>query len=313
MRVITLLAAAALASFVGVTPANAWHLEGCVLCAAGDPVPIAGIKVVVQIVGGQRDGEVFMALTDEEGCYFVPLPEEDQDYKAYLADLPPSTKVIFPPGGVRYFRLDWKNIWEDFNFVTDGPECGSCWLTGGGVKFDSVIGGPSGQAGPRNSFGGNVFPSCGTEPGNGGNVNVVLHSDKLHLQNTDIDSVRCGNVPGIPPGTGSPSGPFNFIEWMGTGSIVGIKGNKLAKTPVYVFGRAEDRNEPGNQNAASGEDIDRLFIRAYTNPLNPVGSTVALVDANGGGAEVDPMLITGGNLQLHFSSCDDPPSPFPQF
>ena len=313
MRVIALLAVSALVAFIGATPANAWHLEGCVLCAEGAPTPVPGIKVVVQIVGGPRDGELFMALTGEDGCYFVPLPEEDHDYKAFLTDLPPSTEVVFPPGGIHHFRLDASHIWEDFNFQTDSPDCAGCWLTGGGVKFDSVIKGPTGEAGPRSSFGGNVFPSCSSEPGNGGNVNVVLHSNKLHLKNTDIDSVRCGNVPGIPPGSESPVTPFNFIEWIGTGTLVGVKGSKFPETPVYVFGRAEDRNEPGNQHAASGEDIDRLFIRAYTDPLDPVGTTLALVDASGGGPEVDPILITGGNLQLHFSSCEDPPSPFPLF
>ena len=313
MKIITLLAAVAVVSLVGPQPASAWHFEGCVLCAGGLQDPIADVGVLVEGIGGNYDGDRFFARTDDTGCVNIQLPDEPQDYKVSLLHLPPDTTVVSPLSGVHYFSLDDNKLSEKFDFKTNGPDCGECWLTGGGVKFETVTGDLAGQAGPKDSFGGNVFPSCSGEPGNGGNVNVVFHSRKLHLKNTDIESVVCGNVPGIEPGSESPVTPFNFLEWMGTGTIVGIKGNKDPEIPVYVFGRAEDRNEPGNQNAASGENIDRLFIRVFTNPANPVGSTVAIVDTNDGGPEIDPLLITGGNLQIHASSCDDPPALFPLF
>ena len=49
---------------------------------------------------------------------------------------------------------------------------------------------------------------------------------------------------------------------------------------------------------------DRYFIHAFTDPADPQGSTVLLLDVDGDATTVDPALISGGNLQLHASSCD---------
>lgn len=156
--------------------------------------------------------------------------------------------------------------------------------------------------GPADTVGGVVFPACSSEPSNGGQWNHVAHKDKLHVKGNDVHIVSCGNVPGIEPGSESPVTPFNYIEFEGTGQVLGIHGNKIEPVDVTFFGRVEDRNEPGNeQSATSGEDIDRYFLRV----VDGNGDVVYLVDQDGNPDTVDPITITGGNFQLHTSSCDN--------
>jgi len=57
--------------------------------------------------------------------------------------------------------------------------------------------------------------------------------------------------------------------------------------------------------AKAGAYIDRYFLRVFDGS----GKTLLLIDGDGNPATVDPITITGGNLQLHVSSCDDPPTP----
>lgn len=177
-------------------------------------------------------------------------------------------------------------------------------MTAGGVKFSSVTGTDVAEHGPKVNLGGNVFPSCSSEPGEGGQWNHVDHRNQLHFQGFSIDTVQCGNVPGIEPGSESPVTPFNYIEFAGTGRVRGIKGNKLSETDVSFFARVEDRNEPGNENASDGEDIDRYYIHVFSDAGNPFGTTLLLTDEDGVASTVDPVTITGGNLQLHATSCD---------
>jgi hypothetical protein len=153
-------------------------------------------------------------------------------------------------------------------------------------------------------MGGVIFPSCSGEPSEGGQWNHVAHSVKEHYQAFDVHRVRCGNVEGHPPGSESPVTPFNFIEWEGTGRMQGIKGNKAAYEVVNFFGRAEDRNEPGSEGPAEGGNIDRYFLHAWI--TGPEGSqiTVFCVDEDGDCSTMDPRTISGGNLQLHYSSCE---------
>ena len=98
---------------------------------------------------------------------------------------------------------------DNADFTVNDPACvpsesGLCWMTGGGVKFESVVDGYMAQRGPRDSLGGNVYPSCSPFPGNGGQWNHIAHKLKRHFQGTDIDVIRCGNVDGIEPGSESP-------------------------------------------------------------------------------------------------------------
>ena len=111
---------------------------------------------------------------------------------------------------------------------------------------------------------------------------------------TDIEVIRCGNVDGIEPGSESPVTGYNFIEFQGVGWVQGIKGNKIGRVPVTFQARVEDRNEPGNERASDGEDIDRYWLRV--DGPDGVGFEV--------GTQDEPITITGGNLQLHESSCD---------
>ena len=116
------------------------------------------------------------------------------------------------------------------------------------------------------SIGGNVNPGCSPTAGDGGNWNLIDHDAKLHIQIRHIEVVKCGNIPESirPPGSDSPKTPFNFIEWMGTGTIKGISGNKVNACPVYFFARAEDRNEPGSKETLGPAFIDRYWIGAYS-------------------------------------------------
>jgi hypothetical protein len=187
---------------------------------------------------------------------------------------------------------------------------GACWMTGGGVKFEQVTQVWSAEVspranghGPKDSVGGVVFPSCSGSPSNGGNWNHVSHKLKLHVLGKDIHTVTCGNVDGIDPGSESPVCSSNYIQFQGTGEVRGIKGKKIDPIPVTFFGYVEDRNEPGNeQSATSGEDIDRYFLRV----VDGDGNLVLLVDSDGrDDGQVDPLTITGGNFQIHCSSCSE--------
>ena len=73
---------------------------------------------------------------------------------------------------------------------------------------------------------------------------------------------------------------------------------------MSFFGHYEDRHEPGSLGQPDSTKKDRYFLRVFTNPANPIGSTVMLVDVDGNSATVDPVAIFHGNLQLHISGCD---------
>jgi hypothetical protein len=176
------------------------------------------------------------------------------------------------------------------------PE-GRCWLTGGGLKVTD-------GSGDEHSFGGNINPACSPTAGEGGNWNDVNHTDGLHFSGRAIDVLRCGNVEGIPPGSQSPVTPVNFIEFTGTGWVKGVAGNDASYDLVYFWGHYEDREEPGSHGQPDPLYRDRYFLHVYTNPADPAGSTVMLVDADGDPATMDPIAVDDGNLQMHFKPCD---------
>ena len=195
---------------------------------------------------------------------------------------------------------------EGIDFVLCEPPPQLCWLTAGGVKFDRTSDMWSAECrpdrGPVDTVGGVAYPSCSPDPGNGGNWNHVGHSLNLHLLGQDIRVLRCGNIDGIDPGTESPVCAVNFIEFVGTGVVQGVHGNQIERTDVTFFVRAEDHNEPGNeQSANSGEDIDRYFLRVE----DGAGTVLILVDEDGDQDTVDPLTITGGNFKIHCTSCED--------
>ncbi|MBE0604005.1 MAG: hypothetical protein IH611_10345 [Deltaproteobacteria bacterium] len=248
-------------------------------------------------------------MTDSNGYFHITLSSIRQGYTALfdIGGLPAGSAVIVPSGNT--YSFDTTNASSiELNGLVSSSSCraGACWLTAGGVKFDPVLGIRAAENGPRISFGGNTFPGCSPVAGDGGQWNFVDHGRKLHFQGWNIEEVTCGNVSGIPAGSTSPVTPYNYIDFRGVGTLKGIAGNKVMHDPVYFFVHAEDRNEPGNENALSpggGDSIDRLFMRVYTNPLDPPGTTLFLVDVDGNSGTVDPITITGGNIQIHVSSC----------
>ena len=290
-----------------VTGASAWHVSGNVYCDAngsgiideGD-LPLAGVQVVAN---GPDDFDDF---TDQSGHYHVELNETSQCYTVFLhpTSIPADATIIEPPTTYTICTTEELFAFEQDWLIRSEQCAGLCWLTGGGVKFEQLIGDTCAEHGPKISFGGNVHPSCSAEPGDGGQWNHIDHVEKLHFQGWSIPTVSCGNVPGIPPGSESPVTPVNFIEYTGTGTLKGIKGNRVDYGDVYFFARAEDRNEPGSNGAKDGALIDRYFLHVYSDPSDPVGSTLYLFDIDGDPATVDPKTITGGNLQMHYSSCE---------
>jgi hypothetical protein len=298
--------------------ARAWSSSGNIVCDSNqdgtfdwEDTRLANVRVVVVNLAGTVHAS---ALTDATGYYFIDLPDAPDSYIQTIdpTTLPPGGTVIVPASGQYAFTLTATDrTVGSLRYTVSAPECtppqdeGACWLTGGGVKFEALTGEHLAEKGPVDSLGGNVFPSCSPEPGNGGSWTHIAHSLKLHFHGTDIQTVSCGNVPGIDPGSESPVTPFNYIEFQGFGTLKGIKGNKVDHGTVYFFARCEDRNEPGSRGAKDGADIDRYFLHVF----DANGNTLLLIDGDGNPATLDPVTITGGNLQLHVSSCDDPPAP----
>ncbi len=228
---------------------------------------------------------------------------------AHLTTNVPGTYIlkITAPSGC--YTLDTVQLIDD---CVPG-ENGVCWLTGGGSKKSPIVDIGLGESvKPRKlyNWGGNVNPGCSPTAGDGGSWNLIDVAQSLHFHATHIEVVECGNVSGIPPGSTSPVTPFNYIHYTGWGTLKGVKGNKTDMPLVYFWARAEDRNEPGSNGMNDGAGKDRLFVHVYANQANPNGSTLILLDIDGNPATVDPFTISTGNLQLHISSCDDPPAAF---
>jgi len=283
--------------------ASAWELTGKVVCD-GTGQPLAGVQIDVVTTDG---GDPFYAggATDQNGNYSISLVDSPRCYRA-TASLNAGESVVTPASGYHDFCTTNAAVDVARDWVVNSPSCtsGACWLTGGGAKFSSITDSDLGEAGKRHNWGGNVNPGCSPTAGDGGSWNDIDAIQKLHFHGTHIEVVRCGNVDGIPPGSTSPPTPFNYIEFTGWGTLKGIQGNKADYGTVYFFARCEDRNEPGSNGQHDGAGKDRYFLNVYTDPGDPVGTSVMLVDVDGDPATVDPLIITDGNLQIHVSSCD---------
>jgi hypothetical protein len=293
------LAAAFIVALSGT--ALAWQVCGRVTCNANS-LPLEGI--VVQVSGGSF---VHAAATDANGEYCIALPDVPGSFTSTLL-LYNGEQIASPAGGSYQFSTTAADnqFTQDWGVVAEG--CGEqeeslCWLTGGGAKFSPITSDYVGDSDKWNNFGGNVYPGCSATAGDGGNWNHIANNQSLHFQGRNITVVRCGNMPGIPPGSTSPVTGVNFIDFTGTGRLKGIKSNKTDIDPVYFFAHCEDRNEPGSNGQRDGAGKDRYFLHVYSNPANPNGSTLLLVDLDRDPSTVDPVTITDGNLQLHASSC----------
>ena len=294
----------------------AWHVKGNVLCdvqpngfidALDTPFPWVGVNVELY-PSGVLEGST---VTDANGYYFVTLSDFPETFQIYLdpSTLPADATIVLPSAGSEIFTTSDADRRFDVDFLVDSAVCreppqDGCWMTGGGVKFEPIIREDLAQHGPRDTMGGVIFPSCSGEPSAGGQWNHLGHHAKEHYQAFDVHRVRCGNVEGHPPGSDSPVTPYNFIEWEGTGRMQGIRGNQSEYEVVNFFGRAEDRNEPGSEGPAAGGNIDRYFFHAWITGPGGTQITVFCVDEDEDCSTVDPRTISGGNLQLHYSSCE---------
>jgi hypothetical protein len=298
--------AVGLALFLGSSGAYAWSLSGRVFCD-GAGLPLGGITITVTSTdGGGFSGS---ATSDETGYYFVALPNSPGCYEA-KPSLGIGESIVSPASGSFAFCATDQSFEFQQNWVISSPACvkQGCWLTGGGAKFSTITNTLVGvsirtKTSKEFNWGGNVNPGCSPTAGEGGQWNTIDTGKKLHFQGFAIQVVRCGNVDGIPPGSTSPATPYNFIEFKGTGRVKGIQGNKADYPLVYFFARAEDRNEPGSEGQRDGAGKDRYFLNVYTDPSDPSGSSIILVDDDGNPGTVDPLTITDGNMQIHVSSC----------
>lgn len=105
----------------------AWHVSGTVYCDAnhdgaistGD-TPLSGIVVraTSQIVS---PGTFYTDDTSGSGAYFVPLPDDEDDYRVGPTGLPGGFSVILPPGGTHLVELSNAHVSEsNKNFLVGG-------------------------------------------------------------------------------------------------------------------------------------------------------------------------------------------------
>ncbi len=172
-----------------------------------------------------------------------------------------------------------------------------CWLTSGGTKIRTNGTYDWAKHGPQVSFGGNVYPSCSPDPGDGGQWNHVDRAAGLHFMGTHVVVDECGNLPVEvhPPGSESPVTSYNFIRFHGTGWIQGEGGNKQERVEVCFEARAEDRAEPGTRGQTDPTWHDRYFIHVFDCDSGADWLWLGTAD--------EPLDVTTGNLQLHESSC----------
>jgi hypothetical protein len=309
------LSAFTLTAFSGATAL------GCIIVGK---VACPNDRIFPQIVVEVTDSSGTVVASErvgQDGLYMITLADAGT-FTVKLTDLPAGiTEVKYRINSGAFLDGDSvtipfaPNSTTTLEWLVDGPACGSCWLTGGGAYIDPLLrlpmatqGGKKGK--PEHSFGGNVYPGCSPTAGDGGNWNHVTRDGiNLHFRGTHIEVVQCGNVTPPPPaGSHSPETPFNFIEFKGVGTLKGVHGNKADFGTVLFFARAEDHNEPGSKGANDGSLIDRYYLRVYQVIENV--EVDLLVISNGSGATEPKDLvvpITDGNLQLHVSSCDNPP------
>lgn len=314
MKQLTKMLSLAAALSLWSSAATAHHISGTIVCTETEPVtPLVGVEVNIV---GQTLGTTYTAVTDANGNYYQSLPTATEAY-AVTITAPSGLTITSPVTGEYLLNIFANGIGgpdshEKVDFDLTGcitPPESLCWMTAGGVKFEPLANEFLAEVktgnGPNDTWGGNVYPSCSQFPGNGGHWNHVSHRLKLHLNGQDQRVIKCGNVPGTAPGTDSPVCDVNFIHWEGWGTISPINGgNTGKKVPVYYEAKVEDRAEPGNLKGAKNQpdDVDRYYIKVwYLNDDLSVGEAVAGFEF---GTYDAPIQVTGGNLQIHCTSCD---------
>ena len=170
-------------------------------------------------------------------------------------DLPPLSRRSYAgENGDTTFLIDYRStsvmIPTEETCAPPEPEV-ACWFTGGKNIAINVERGR-----PEHTGGGNIYPSCSSEPGDGGQWNHIDHSQGLQFQADSFTVVRCFNAEGTAPGATSPRSTVNSIEAIATGTIKGIGGNGQGKNPEKISAlwrhrrgwnrrRVEQRRVPG--------------------------------------------------------------------
>lgn len=308
MKLLRTMLPALLALTLCAGAASASHLLGTITCAATGE-PLAGIQIQV-VSTDPANPYVASGTSDATGTYYIALVSFPVCLQV-SAVLGAGESVVSPSGGTYLLCIDGSGANYTQNWVISSPSCGTssgaCWLTGGGAKFSAITNGTVGDYGKSHNWGGNVYPGCSSTAGDGGSWNDIDNNNRLHFHGTTIHVIRCGNIDGIPPGSTSPVTPFNYIEFEGTGTLKGIKGNKADFGTVHFWAHCEDRNEPGSNGQRDGAGKDRYFLNVFTDPAHPAESSIYLVDNDGDPLTMDPVTITDGNMQIHITSCSTPP------
>ena len=126
----TEIALACLISLAVATPALAHHISGNVYCdqdldgtidVPGD-TPIPSITVQATSLDF-NPGELFSAMTDGSGAYFIALPPRTDLYRVELINLPPGYTVVVPVGGsydIQIITGTSQDRAEGVNFLVQG-------------------------------------------------------------------------------------------------------------------------------------------------------------------------------------------------
>ncbi|MDB6067290.1 MAG: hypothetical protein JWR26_3498 [Pedosphaera sp.] len=125
-RTVLSLLAVLFAMIVSATTANAWHLDGTVLCPSGTPYA----NVVINVTGSSNCGGPtnLSVTTDANGHYFLTLPECDGCYTATIdATTLPLGATVISPGASSNFCLvgATSQIAATINWVVDSTLCGT--------------------------------------------------------------------------------------------------------------------------------------------------------------------------------------------
>src|SRR4030095_4181670 len=193
----------------GSSAALAWHREGHIRCDGnkngvldGQDLGMEGVGVHIENVGGTFIADTTTAAS---GFYSSKLLAAPDNYVVTLdaATLPGDATFVIPASGQFLFATDATTFEIVLDWLISSATCqaGQCWLTGGGTKWDNITTSFLAEKGTKVTFGGNIHPGCSSTAGAGGDWNHVDRALKLHFHGTNIPTVTCGNIPGIPPGS----------------------------------------------------------------------------------------------------------------
>jgi hypothetical protein len=117
-KAMSLLGGGLLALLLSAGVAQAWHVNGKVLCDENGNRQIdnadhavAGVMIAVENIGGTFSATV---MSGPDGTFSIELPHVNDSYLAYLhpPTVPPGATTILPAGGTFAFALTNENAHE---------------------------------------------------------------------------------------------------------------------------------------------------------------------------------------------------------